>query len=210
MLLPAGAAELPTGQETGAAGVWQRAPGEGFRESVRRVGVSAVAGVGLQDFGSYQAHDFALAGVSCGRMLGGVKGEGSFWRGNWELHAEILAGAQVDPVNRYLFGLTPHLRYNFAAGSRAVPFLDAGIGFTATNIGPPDLGKAFQFNSQAGGGVNWFLRDDLAISLESRFVHLSSACLSMPNNGVNAVLLMVGVSRYLGEPRNTTTGKESQ
>lgn len=193
---PAGAAEPEASTGFAASSVWERDVGGGFRDSVRRIGVAAGAGPGLKILGSHQAHGMVLSSVSYGRMLGGVKGEGSSWRGNWEPNAEILGGLQIDPTTRYILGFTPHLRYNFAARSRTVPFVDLGAGVTATDIGPPDLGDKFQFNLQGCGGVNWFLKNDLAVSIEARFIHISSARISLPNQGANAVLLMVGVSRF--------------
>lgn len=50
----------------------------------------------------------------------------------------------------------------------------------------------FQFNLQAAAGVNYFLRDEFAISFESRYLHLSSAGIYKPNNGVDTVGVLVG------------------
>jgi hypothetical protein len=192
----AGAAEPDASAGVSAPSVWERDVGEGFRDSVRRIGVAVGTGPGVTILGSQQAHDIVLSSVSYGRMMGGLKGVGSSWRGNWEPNVEILGGVQIHPNTRYILGFTPHLRYNFSAGSRTVPFVDLGTGVTATNIGPPELGDTFQFNLQGCGGVNRFLKNDMAVSLEARFLHLSSARISLPNHGVNAVLLMVGVSWF--------------
>lgn len=147
-------------------------------------------------FGSREAHDLALVGVSYGRMWGGVRGESRFYRGNWEWRAELFAGDQFHPNTAYVVGLTPHLRYNFATGSRWIPFLDLGAGATLTDIHEPDLGGVFQFNLQAGAGMNYFLSPKVALSVESRFLHLSSARMSVPNTGANACLFLAGLNWY--------------
>ena len=82
-----------------------------------------------------QAHDLALLSLAYGHMLGGVQGEGHWYRGNFEGRLELFGGGEYSPSNEWVIGLTPHLRYNFATGSPWIPFLDGGAGVTATGIG---------------------------------------------------------------------------
>jgi hypothetical protein len=49
---------------------------------------------------------------------------------------------------------------------------------------------------QAAVGVNYFIRDALAINFEGRYLHLSSAGIYSPNNGVNSIGIFLGVSRF--------------
>jgi lipid A 3-O-deacylase len=91
-------------------------------------------------------------------------------------------------------GLTPHLRYNFATGTRWVPFADLGAGVTATSEHAPDLGGAFEFNLQAATGVHWFVRDNRAVTLEARYLRVSSTGLYTPNLGLNTVAGLVGLT----------------
>jgi len=179
-----------------AEGIWQGAVGEGFGRAAQSLSVEAGASGGLEIFGSRQRHDMALMSLSYGHMLSQVKGRGHWYRGNWELRAELFGGAQFSPANEYLVGLTPHLRYDFATGTRWVPFVDLGAGVSLTGIRGPDLSSIFEFNLQAGGGVHWFLQDNLALTLEVRLLHLSDAEMTSPNLGVNGVLGAVGVSRF--------------
>ena len=125
-------------------------------------------------------------------MLGRVMGEGHWYRGNWELRGELFTGAQFSPDREWFVGFTPHLRYNFATGTRLIPFIDGGAGVTATSIGPPDLSGTFEFNLQAGGGALYFLSDHLALSVEARYVHWSCAGISDPNLGLNGVTGLLG------------------
>ncbi|MGH7969585.1 MAG: acyloxyacyl hydrolase [Limisphaerales bacterium] len=77
-----------------------------------------------------------------------------------------------------------------------VPFFDAGAGVSATSIGPPDLSGTFEFNLQAGLGVHRFLQDNLALTLEGHYLHMSCAGLSSPNAGLNAVVGMLGITWF--------------
>ena len=182
--------------QTERSSIWKGSVGRGFLRSVQHVGVVAGAGPGMKIFGSSGTHDLAVGGISYGHIWGDVKGEGHFYRGNWEWRAELFGGDQFDPKDRYLVGLSPHVRYNFATGTRLIPFLDLGAGVTATDIGNPDLGSNFQFNLQAGAGVNCFLSDHVALGLEYRYLHLSSARISTPNLGVNTSLFLAGVNWF--------------
>lgn len=182
--------------EKPAAKVWKNEPGQGFARSTKYVGAVAGAGLGVKAFGSKQAHDLAVFGVSYGKIISDVKGQGHWYRGNWDLRAELFGGGEFSPSSEYLIGAAPHIRYQFATGSRFIPFVDLGAGVSSTDIGPPDLGGRFQFNLQAGVGVNYFLRPNLALSVESRFLHLSSARISTPNLGVNSTLFLAGVSWF--------------
>jgi len=138
----------------------------------------------------------AMGSLTYGHMLGHVVGEGHWYRGSPEFRLELFTGAQFSPSREWLVGLTPHLRYNFATGTRWIPFFGAGLGVTATSIGHPDLSGTFEFNLQAGPGIQWFLKDKLAITLEARYLHLSCAGISKPNLGVNGVTGMLGLAFY--------------
>jgi hypothetical protein len=182
--------------EPSNANIWQNGIGEGFRPGTQSISFDAGAGYGIQAFGGKQSHDLALASISYGYMLGSVKGEDHWYRGNWEFRGELFSGAQFSPNDEWLVGLTPHLRYNFATGTRWIPFVDAGAGVTGTGIGAPDLSHTFEFNLQAATGVRWFLRDNVALSIEARYLHMSCAGLSSPNLGLNNVNGMVGISWF--------------
>lgn len=190
------AAEVALTLEPPKTNLWQNGVGEGFQPGARSFSLLAGAGAGFAAFGSRQAHDLALLSLSYGHMLGRVRGEGRWFRGNWEGRLELFGGAQFSPESEWVIGLTPHLRYNFATGTRWIPFLDGGAGVTATSIGPPDLSSTFEFNLQAGSGVHWFVKDDLALTVEARYLHMSCAGISHPNLGVNTLLGMVGLTWF--------------
>ncbi len=112
----------------------------------------------------------------------------------WRL--ELFGGAEFSPDEEWIIGFTPHVRYHFVTGTRWVPFVDGGAGITATGIGPPDLSNTFEFNLQGGAGVQWFFAENLAATLEVRFLHVSCAGISHPNLGLNGVTGLVGITRF--------------
>ena len=179
------------------SGVWLNGVGEGFRSSAESVSLETGAAAGVAILGGRQCHDLALNSISYGHMLGSVCGEDHWYRGNWELGGELFGGLQYSPSANYVIGLAPHLRYDFATGTRWVPFADLGAGVSATGIGAPDLSGTFEFNLQGAAGLHWFIRKNLAITAEARYLHLSCAGIHSPNLGLNAVAGMIGVSWFL-------------
>jgi hypothetical protein len=178
------------------ARIWETEVGLGYRRSIEHVGLVAGVAPGFHRFGSPQDHHLALAGISYGKTWGGLKATNHWWRGNWEWRVELLAGSEFSPSVHYFVGLTPHVRYNYATGTRWIPYVDFGTGVSATSIGPPDLGGPFQFNTQLGFGVNYFIRDNLALSFDVRAMHVSSAGIYQPNSGMNNVLFLGGVNWF--------------
>ena len=147
-------------------------------------------------FGGEERHHLALLSFSYGQMIGNVKDTGKWYRGNWELRVELFGGAQINSETCALIGLTQHLRYNFAIGTHFVPYVDIGAGVTLTGIRAPDLGAPYQFNEQAITGVSYFVKDNLSINIAMQYLHISSAGIYMPNNGVNTVGCFLGVQCF--------------
>ncbi len=177
-------------------GIWQGAVGEGFRSSVQTLSLQAGATAGFQAFGGQQDHDLALVSLSYGHMVGPVMGEDHWYRGNWEIRGELFGGKQYSPSSNWMVGLTPHLRYDIATGTRWIPYVDGGAGVTATGIEPPDLSGIFEFNLQANAGVHWFIRDNLALTIQAGFLHVSCAGIHYPNQGLNCTTGMVGLTWF--------------
>jgi hypothetical protein len=75
------ARHLPSGQITEfvpwTTDIWQDDVGQGFWPGTRIISFELGATPGLKEFGSTEAHGLALASLSCGRMIGKVKEEGS-------------------------------------------------------------------------------------------------------------------------------------
>jgi hypothetical protein len=191
------AAEPTSLTEPGArTGPWEKAFGEGFASTAQSLTLQSGAIQGVAILGTRQAHDLGLLSLSYGHMLGRTVGEDHFYKGNWEFRAELFGGEQFSPNRDWVLGIAPHLRYNFATGTRWVPFVDAGAGATATSIGPPDLSNTFEFNLQATVGTHLFLWQNLALTLEARYVHLSCAGISNPNRGLNGAGGMIGLTWF--------------
>ncbi|MDB6124287.1 MAG: putative exported protein [Pedosphaera sp.] len=176
--------------------IWQNGVGNGFRAGTESIGLGLEANYGISMFGGRESHRLALASLSYGYVLDSVHGKDHWYRGNWELRGELFSGAEYSPKKEWLVGLTPHLRHEFSIGTRCVPFVDIGAGVTATSIGPPDLSGTFEFNLQACVGTHWFIEENVALTMEVRYLHMSCAGLHDPNLGLNGVTGMAGLTFF--------------
>jgi len=171
--------------------------GEGFRNGTSELSLSLGAAFGLGTYIGHLNHDFVAASIGYGRMLGGVLGGSHWYRGNLEILGELSFAEQYGPKDDYLVMLTaPLLRYDFATGTRWSPFVEAGFGPSATDIGNPDLSTPFEFNIQGGVGLHYFWNQHQTIMAQCRFLHLSNAGFGQPNQGVNSCLFLIGTSRF--------------
>jgi lipid A 3-O-deacylase len=177
--------------------IWKSGVGEGFARDTKELDVSAVLAFGLCPLGiGANNHNLVFAAVHYGWIFGDVVGEDRWYRGNWELLLEGFAGAQFHPKWKYAAGLCPIIRYNFATGTRWIPFINGGAGPSVTDIGSPDLSTTFEFNLQLGAGLHYFLCDNGAITFEARYLHFSDAGLGSPNEGVNTMSYLLGFSWF--------------
>lgn len=189
---PAAAPVAPTG----GARIWMSGIGSEFRQGTQQTGFALGGGIGTRRFGSKLRHDLRLAIARFGWVYGSVGTQRDWYHGHPELLGELFAGEQFNPSGRYLFGFTPLIQYNFATGSRWMPFVTGGVGLSYTNISGRDLSNGFQFNVQTGAGTHYFIREDTAVTVQYRWLHLSNAGLERPNSGTNTQMFYAGLDWF--------------
>lgn len=167
-----------------------------FAKRSREVAVTLGAGPSAAILGSISDHDVALTVLRCGLTLSDTRAKDTYREGHWELLGEFFAGAQFHPQARYLTGVLPLFRYNFTQREPFVPFIDLGAGVMLTDIGAPDLSGQFQFNEQIGVGAHYLFSEQVAITVQYRFMHISNAGISAPNLGVNANIFSIGLTHF--------------
>jgi opacity protein-like surface antigen len=128
--------------------------------------------------------------------LSDVVGDNSWFRGNLDalFQGEFLAA--YEPNTGYSAGLSLLLRYNFLYSDQWVPYLEIGGGVGALDFDLRDQADGLIFYPQAGLGMHYFFTDNMSVDLGWRFHHMSNASTNIPNNSINASLLMFGFSWY--------------
>jgi hypothetical protein len=118
------------------------------------------------------------------------------FRGAFEVMAAVDVLSQFAPNGRYGVGVGPLFRYDFWTGSPVVPFLEFGCGLVAHDFGHPEQGGHFGFELQGGIGAQVFVEEAVALLIEYRFHHISSAFIYKPNNGINSSLFTIGAAIF--------------
>ncbi|HFD12116.1 MAG TPA: acyloxyacyl hydrolase [Crenotrichaceae bacterium] len=128
--------------------------------------------------------------------LSNVVGENSWFKGNLDavFQGEFLAA--YEPDSGYSAGLSLLLRYNFLYSDEWVPYLEFGGGVGVLDFDLRDQEDGLIFYPQAGLGVHYFFHDNMSVDLGWRFHHMSNANTTLPNNSINASLLLFGFSWY--------------
>lgn len=90
--------------------------------------------------------------------------------------------------------MLPVLTYHFDIGLYTYPYIEGGLGVMYHDFQGYDLGGGFSFTEMVGGGVTYFLYDDMALNLGYRFRHASNASLYDENRGMNMHTFTAGFS----------------
>jgi len=117
----------------------------------------------------------------------------------------LQAGFIIEPIASYITnntdtleaGVNPlffSLRYDY--GQRLVPFVEGGEGILYTDLRGENLGTRFQFSSQAGFGLHWFIDRTTALTVSYRLRHISNAGISSVNTGLNTDFFTLGVTYF--------------
>jgi hypothetical protein len=96
------------------------------------------------------------------------------------------------------FGLAlPVLTYYFNLGSNFSPYITGGLGIMYKDLRGYNTGGNFTFMETAGVGLSYFINEQIAVSAEWRFRHMSNASIYEDNAPVNSGLFLAGLSYYL-------------
>jgi len=128
--------------------------------------------------------------------LTNIVGKNAWFKGNLDavFQGEFLAAYQ--PNSGYSAGLSLLLRYNFLYSRQWVPYLELGGGVGKLDFGLRNQSDGLVFYPQAGLGMHYFFTDNMSVDLGWRFHHMSNANTKLPNNSINASLLLFGFSWY--------------
>jgi hypothetical protein len=97
----------------------------------------------------------------------------------------------------YGMGVSPVvLKWNFDAGSRIVPYIEANEGFVFTTRAVPP--GAFHANFTSAGAIGAHILGKRAnFSAEIRYLHVSDAAITAYNPGINVLQVRIGLGRFM-------------
>ena len=117
-------------------------------------------------------------------------------KGLLEFVVEPLMNLVINPDTNAEVGCSLFLRYSDKISSRIAPYLEGGLGMIYTTQHTREQGTQYNFISQAGLGLQFFLDKHFALTGGYRFRHLSNAGLDKQNRGIDHHFGLVGVRYY--------------
>jgi lipid A 3-O-deacylase len=136
--------------------------------------------------------NYSITEIQVGYMLTGIIGT-NWYRGNIEVLGEGFGSDIFQGPGNYIAGGTLWGRYNFVQPDwHIVPFVQGGMGATATDIDQQYVGQTFQFNLEIGIGARYLISPRWAVLAECRYQHISNADTGSHNIGINAIGPIVG------------------
>jgi lipid A 3-O-deacylase len=92
--------------------------------------------------------------------------------------------------------MLPVLTYYLDLGSPIYPYIEGGLGALYHDIKGYGLGGGFSFVETVGGGVSYFLDENLMLTVGYRFRHMSNAGIYDDNKAVNSNIVLAGFSYF--------------
>lgn len=117
-------------------------------------------------------------------------------KGMVELVYEPFISAITEPRDNVELGCGIMLKYSYPLTQKLYPFVELGTGLYYMTINTYEQSTQFNFVNQGGGGIAYFIRPDLAVSLTYRRRHISNCSIEKPNGGIEANVYLAGVSYY--------------
>jgi lipid A 3-O-deacylase len=172
----------------------QDAPG-GLRVGLQEVGF--FAGYGKGDLESHKSLEYIPLGFRFGfnlRPLGKKLG----WepKGLLEFLCEPYIGYNLQPKDNMEFGLAFFIKYGFPLTERLYPFIEVGTGPYYMTWSTNGQSTQYNFDSQGGLGILYFLESHWAVNTACRFRHVSNAAIKKPNGGIESLVYLIGFSYY--------------
>lgn len=144
---------------------------------------------------------YAMTNLRLGWMINSPSQSKSFWRGNWEVIAELTNSVIYKGFGNYIGGLTALLRYNFVQpGWNFIPYVHGGVGIVYNDAYKDHtqkaIGQAIEFTPQCSLGFHYLLNKNWALDAEAMFHHISNAGMADRNRSINALGGFVGFTYF--------------
>ena len=131
-----------------------------------------------------------------GHFLSDEVGKGKWYQGRHEVLLELPYHLAIDRGGRSMVGATILGSWKFTGADTFTPFLYWGGGIVYVDLGLPTMGSKLNGTYQFGGGIQHFIKKDLAFNGEYRFHHISNLNTASPNEPLNSSKFLIGISYY--------------
>ncbi len=117
-------------------------------------------------------------------------------KGDLNFVIEPFINTVIEPDTNIEVGSNFLIKYVFPLTKKLQPYIKGGVGALYMSQDTKEQGTKYNFLPQVGGGIRYFIKDDVALNVEYRFRHLSNASIKSPNSGIDADLILGGISFF--------------
>ena len=117
-------------------------------------------------------------------------------KGRFNLIIEPFTNTIFEPFSNVEIGCNFLAQYTFPLTDKFQPYIKGGAGILYMSLHTREQSTQYNFVPQFGGGFYYFLKDNMALSFEYRYRHLSNAGIKHPNSGINVDMALTGVSFF--------------
>jgi len=117
-------------------------------------------------------------------------------KGTFEFMIEPLMNIVINPDTNAEAGCSFFLKYSQKVTSRIAPYIEAGVGMIYTTQHTHEQGTQYNFLTEAGAGLQFFLNDQWALTGGYRFRHYSNAGIDEENQGIDHHFGLLGLSYF--------------
>ncbi len=159
--------------------------------------VGFLTGYGKGDLERQKTLEFIPLGVRFGFDLKPL-GKKLGWepKGLLEFVCEPYLGYNLQPQDNMEFGVAFLLKYGFPLTEKLYPFIEVGTGPYYMTWSTDSQSTQFNFDSQGGLGLLYFLERHWVVNAAFRYRHVSNADIKKPNGGIQSLVYLVGFSYY--------------
>ncbi|MDD5069543.1 MAG: acyloxyacyl hydrolase [Candidatus Omnitrophica bacterium] len=115
-------------------------------------------------------------------------------QGRLDFVVEPFLNTIIDPDLNLEVGSNFLIKYVFPLSDKVQPYAKVGLGALYMSQHTREQSTQYNFLPQAAGGFHFFITEKTALSCEYRYRHLSNASFKHPNKGIDAGMILGGIS----------------
>ncbi|MDP2924548.1 MAG: acyloxyacyl hydrolase [Candidatus Omnitrophota bacterium] len=123
-------------------------------------------------------------------------------KGRVDLILEPFIGAIIEPNNNVEVGSNFLMQYVFPLNNKFQPYVKGGLGVLYMSQHTREQATQYNFLSQGAAGIQFFIKDNVALNVEYRYRHLSNSSIKAPNSGINSDLYLCGVTFFFNDKKS--------
>jgi len=129
-------------------------------------------------------------------------------KGRVDFILEPFINTVTSPDSNVEVGSNFLFEYVFPLSEKFQPYVKGGIGALYMSQHTKEQSTQYNFLPQGGGGIRYFIKDNVALNFEYRYRHLSNASLKHPNSGIDANMYLGGITIFFDKGKSTNTKED--